>query len=389
MNLHEYQAKKLFAAHGIPVCRGIAVRSADEAAQAVESLEGDTWAVKAQVHAGGRGRAGGVKLVRSAAQAHGFADDILGTRLVTGQTDATGQPVNCLYVEECVAIAREFYLGAVIDRSARKIVFMASTEGGVDIEEVAARTPHLIVRVGIDPLIGAHAWQGRQFAFDLGLAGPQMQQFTDLFMKLAGLFEQLDCSLLEVNPLALTETGNIICLDAKINIDENALFRHSGLEELRDFSQENPLEVDASRHGLNYVALDGDIGCMVNGAGLAMGTMDLVKAHGGNPANFLDVGGGATPQAVAEAFRIILSDGMVKVVFINIFGGIVSCATIAEGIIAAVRNISVKVPVVVRFEGNNADQGRARLDEAGLDIIAINDIAKAAGKAVEIAAETP
>lgn len=387
MNLHEYQAKKIFADSGIPVAKGLVAYSADEAALAVTKLQGNKWVIKVQVHAGGRGKAGGVKLINDSTEARDFAEAMLNKNLITVQTDANGQPVKCLYIEEGVAIAKEFYLGAVIDRNMQSIVFMASTEGGVEIEKVALETPHLIHHTNVNILLGPQQWQGRNLAYSLGLKNPQVRQFTDLFMRLAKLFIDYDCSLLEVNPLVLTEEGDIVCLDAKINIDSNALFRQPELEELRDFSQENKLEVEAAQYNLSYVALDGDIGCMVNGAGLAMGTMDLVKSYGGSPANFLDVGGGATYEAVSRAFRIILSSKNVKVVFINIFGGIVSCETIAEGIIAVMQDIIIKVPIVVRFEGNSADLGRKKISVAGSNITAINDIQEAAQKAVAIAAE--
>ncbi len=386
MNLHEYQVKKLFADHGVPVPRGLAARTAAEAVAACAKLGSGPWAIKAQVHAGGRGKAGGVKLARNADEIRAFADSKLGTRLITIQTDARGQPINTLYIEECVAIARELYLGAVIDRSLHRIVFMASTEGGVEIEEVAAKTPELILRAPIDPLLGAQPWQGRSLAFQLGLRGDSVRSFTDLFCNLAHLFETLDCLLLEVNPLVITDTGEVCCLDAKVNLDDNALFRHPDLRALRDSSQEDEREAEAARFHLNYVALDGNIACMVNGAGLAMGTMDLIKHYGGNPANFLDVGGGASKEAVAKAFRIILSDSKVRVVLINIFGGIVSCATIADGIIAAVREVGVEVPVVVRFEGNNAELGKIRLEKAGLDIMACANMQQAAAKVVAMVA---
>ena len=387
MNLHEYQAKGLFADFGLPVSTGIAVDTADEAVAAAEKIGGERWVVKVQVHAGGRGKAGGVKLVDSTAEVREFADQWIGKNLVTIQTDENGQPVSKIYIESCTDIDRELYLGAVIDRASRRVVFMASTEGGVEIEKVAEETPEKILRAEIDPFVGALPYQGRDLAYQLGLTGKCVRQFTDLFMGLARLFDELDCALLEINPLVVTADGDILCLDAKMNIDGNALYRQKRVSEMHDPSQEDEREAEAAAHGLNYVALDGSIGCMVNGAGLAMGTMDLVKLHGGNPANFLDVGGGATREAVAEAFKIILSEDKVKAVLINIFGGIVSCATIAEGIIGAVQEVGVQVPVVVRFEGNNAELGRETLAASGLNIIAAQSLTDAAEKVVAAAGD--
>ena len=385
MNLHEYQAKGLFAEYGLPVSEGHAVDTADEAVAAAEKIGGSRWVVKVQVHAGGRGKAGGVKLADSLEEVRAFADQWIGKNLVTIQTDENGQPVSKIYVESCTDIATELYLGAVVDRGTRRVVFMASTEGGVEIETVAEETPEKILRAIIDPYVGAQPFQGRQLAFQLGLQGPQIRQFTDLFMGLAKLFEEIDCSLLEINPLVITEEGNVHCLDAKMNVDGNALYRQQKIAAMDDPTQEDEREAQAAEFNLNYVALDGNIGCMVNGAGLAMGTMDLVKLHGGNPANFLDVGGGATKEAVSEAFKIILSDQAVKAVLINIFGGIVSCATIAEGIIGAVKEVGVEVPVVVRFEGNNSELGRKTLADSGLNIIPGESLVDAVEKAVAAA----
>ena len=385
MNLHEYQAKGLFAEYGLPVSEGHAVDTADEAVAAAEKIGGSRWVVKVQVHAGGRGKAGGVKLADSLEEVRAFADQWIGKNLVTIQTDENGQPVSKIYVESCTDIATELYLGAVVDRGTRRVVFMASTEGGVEIETVAEETPEKILRAIINPYVGAQPFQGRQLAFQLGLQGPQIRQFTDLFMGLAKLFEETDCSLLEINPLVITEEGNVHCLDAKMNVDGNALYRQQKIAAMDDPTQEDEREAQAAEFNLNYVALDGNIGCMVNGAGLAMGTMDLVKLHGGNPANFLDVGGGATKEAVSEAFKIILSDQAVKAVLINIFGGIVSCATIAEGIIGAVKEVGVEVPVVVRFEGNNSELGRKTLADSGLNIIPGESLVDAVEKAVAAA----
>ena len=385
MNLHEYQAKQLFAEYGLPVSTGYAVDSPRAAVDAAKKIGGNRWVVKVQVHAGGRGKAGGVKLVNNTAEVEAFAKRWLGKRLVTVQTDEHGQPVSKVYVESCTDIDRELYLGAVIDRSSRRVVFMASTEGGVEIEKVAEETPEKIIRTIIDPFVGAQPYQGREIAFALGLKGDQVRQFTSLFVNLARLFHECDCALLEVNPLVITKAGDVHCLDAKVNIDGNALYRQKRLAAMHDASQEDEREGLAAKFNLNYVALDGNIGCMVNGAGLAMGTMDLVKLHGGKPANFLDVGGGANKESVGEAFKIILSDANVKAVLINIFGGIVSCVTIADGIIGAVTEVGVNVPVVVRFEGNNSKQGSARLAESGLNIIAAKSLVDAAKKVVKAA----
>jgi len=385
MNLHEYQAKGLFREYGLPVSNGYAVDTAEEAVAAARKIGGNRWVVKVQVHAGGRGKAGGVKLVDNLDDVRAFATRWIGKNLVTFQTDEKGQPVSKIYVESCTDIDRELYLGAVLDRGSRRVVFMASTEGGVEIEKVAEETPEKILKATINPYVGPQPFQGRELAFKLGLAGNQIRQFTDLFMGLAKLFLECDCALLEVNPLVITAAGDIHCLDAKLTIDSNALYRQKAVAALHDPSQEDGREAEAARFNLNYVALDGSIGCMVNGAGLAMGTMDLVKLAGGNPANFLDVGGGATRETVGEAFKIILSDENVKAVLINIFGGIVSCATIADGIIGAVEEVGVKVPVVVRFEGNNAAMGRERLAASGLNIIAATSLQDAALRAVAAA----
>ncbi len=383
MNLHEYQAKQVFAEYGLPVSIGIAVDTADEAVAATKKLGGDTWVIKAQVHAGGRGKAGGVKLVTSEAEAREFCDRLIGTNLVTFQTDEHGQPVSKIYVETCTDIARELYLGAVIDRSSRRVVFMASTEGGVEIEKVAEETPEKILKAVIDPALGGQAYQGRDLAFQLGLEGKQVNQFAAVFVALSKMFVERDLALLEINPLVVTQAGDIHCLDAKVTIDSNAIYRQKALAAMRDPSQEDDRENQASEFDLNYVALEGNIGCMVNGAGLAMGTMDLVKLHGGQPANFLDVGGGATKETVSEAFKIILSDSNVKAVLINIFGGIVQCNIIADGIIGAVKEVGVKVPVVVRFEGNNAALGVKALAESDVDIIAATSLTDAVEQAVK------
>lgn len=385
MNLHEYQGKQLFAQYGLPVSKGFACDTPEEVVAKMKEIGGSEWVVKAQVHAGGRGKAGGVKLVKSAEEAAAFAKKWLGQRLVTYQTDADGQPVSKILVESCTDIAQELYLGAVLDRASRRIVFMASTEGGVDIEKVADETPEKILKATIDPLVGAQPYQARDLAFKLGLNAVQIKQFTKIFLGLAKLFEEKDLALLEVNPLVITSEGNLHCLDAKLGIDGSALYRQPQLKEMEDPSQEDERERRAAEWELNYVALDGNIGCMVNGAGLAMATMDIIKLKGGAPANFLDVGGGATKERVTEAFKIILSDSSVKAVLVNIFGGIVRCDMIAEGIIGAVKDVGVKVPVVVRLEGNNAELGSKKLAESGLNIIAasgFNDAAEQVVKAV-------
>lgn len=385
MNLHEYQAKQLFAEYGLPVSKGVAAATPAEAVAAAAEIGGDKWVVKAQVHAGGRGKAGGVKLVTSKQEIEDFAKKWLGNNLVTYQTDEKGQPVSRVLVESCTDIAQELYLGAVVDRASRRIVFMASTEGGVEIEKVAEETPEKILKAIIDPLVGAQPYQARDLAFQLGLNATQIKQFTKIFLGLAKMFKDFDFALLEINPLVITEEGNLHCLDGKINIDSNALYRQPKIREMHDPSQEDEREALAAKWELNYVALDGNIGCMVNGAGLAMGTMDIVKLHGGKPANFLDVGGGATKERVIEAFKIILSDVAVEAVLINIFGGIVRCDMIAEGVIGAIKEVGVKVPVVVRLEGNNAELGAKVLSESGLNIIAATSLTDAAQQVVKAA----
>ena len=388
MNLHEYQGKQLFRDYGLPVSRGFAVKSAKDAEEAARDIGGSKWVVKAQVHAGGRGKAGGVKLVESLEEIKDFSNYWLGKNLVTYQTDEHGQPVSSILVEECTDIQDELYLGAVIDRTAKKIVFMASTEGGVEIEKVADETPDKILKVAIDPLTGAQPYQGREIAFQLGLKGNQIKQFVQIFIGLAKLFKDKDIELIEINPLVINSDQNLHCLDAKVVVDSNAIYRQPELAEMRDQSQEDPREAHAASWDLNYVALDGNIGCMVNGAGLAMGTMDMVNLHGGSPANFLDVGGGATKERVVEAFKIILSDQNVKAVFINIFGGIVRCDLIADGVIGAVEEVGVNVPVVVRLEGNNAKLGLKKLSDSGLDILAAQSLSDAAIKVVSAAGVT-
>ena len=385
MNLHEFQGKQLFREYGLPVSKGFAVTSASDAVEAAKKIGGTKWVVKAQVHAGGRGKAGGVKLVDTLDEIENFSNLWLGKNLVTYQTDEHGQLVSSILVEDCTDIKDELYLGAVIDRTAKRIVFMASTEGGVEIEKVAEETPDKIIKVEINPLTGAQPYQGRELAFSLGLKGDQVKQFVKIFVGLARLFKEKDLELIEINPLVIKSDDNLHCLDAKVVVDSNAVYRQPILAEMRDESQEDPREAHAASWDLNYVALDGNIGCMVNGAGLAMGTMDIVNLYGGAPANFLDVGGGATKDRVVEAFKIILSDKNVKAVLINIFGGIVRCDLIADGVIGAVEEVGVDVPVVVRLEGNNADLGLKKLSESGLDILAANSLSDAAQKVVNAA----
>lgn len=388
MNLHEYQAKALFTEYGVVVPNNRVISGVAEAEKALSDLGGERWIIKAQVHAGGRGKAGGVKLAGNKSEALKLIKAMLGTRLVTYQTDDRGQPVNQVLIEQPCDIARELYLGAVIDRSLRRVVLMASTEGGVEIEKVAEKTPDKILRSTIDPMVGLQPYQCRQLAFGLKLEGDQIKQFTKLLTGLARLFVKQDLSLLEINPLVVTKDGDLLCIDGKINIDDNALYRHPKIEALRDTSQEDEREIRAKKWDLNYIALDGDIGCMVNGAGLAMATMDLIKLHGGNPANFLDVGGTATKERVAEAFKIILSDHNVKGVLVNIFGGIVRCDMIAEGIVGAVAEVGIKIPVVVRLEGNNADRGLAILAQSGLAIITAKGLKESAEKIVSAVKES-
>ena len=382
MNLHEYQSKRIFADFGIPVPEGLPARTPTEAVKAAQSLEGHIWVVKAQIHAGGRGKAGGVKLAKSHEEVAELAEQMLGTRIVTHQTGPEGLPVNTVFVEAGSNIQKEFYLSLVVDRETEQIALMASAAGGVDIEKVAAETPEKIFTVSVNPAAGLQPYQSRQLGFGLGLDAAQMKQFTSIVSKLYRLFREKDASLVEVNPLIIAGDGALLALDAKINIEDNALFRHPDIVGLRDTSQEDERESLAAEHSLNYVSLDGDIACMVNGAGLAMATMDLIKLRGGEPANFLDVGGGATAERVAEAFKIILSNDKVKAILVNIFGGIVRCDLIAEGVVRAVKEVGVTLPVIVRLEGTNVDKGRELLEASGLDIIAAQDLTDAADKAV-------
>ena len=385
MNLHEFQSKQLFASYGIPVPRGIPAETADAAVKAAEELDGNFWVVKAQVHAGGRGKAGGVKLARTLDEVREFADGMLGTRLVTHQSGPEGLPVNVVYVEEGSGIARELYLSMLVDRDVGRVSFIASAAGGMDIEKVAEETPEKIFSIAIAPDAGLQDYQARQLAFGLELDKQQMRQFADILQKLYRLYLECDASLVEVNPLITTRDDDVVALDGKINIDSNALYRQPKLVELRDESQEDEKEREAAEHDLSYVSLDGNIACMVNGAGLAMATMDLIKLHGGEPANFLDVGGGATSERVAEAFKLILSNDNVAAILVNIFGGIVRCDLIAEGIISAVREMGVSVAVIVRLEGTNVEKGRQLLADSGLDITAADDLTDAAKKVVAAA----
>ena len=382
MNLHEYQAKQVFALYDMPVPNNQVVESVDEVATALEKLNGERWVVKAQVHAGGRGKAGGVKLLDSAEDVLQAVGEMLGSQLVTFQTNAQGQPINQVLIEEVSNINRELYLGAVIDRASQRVVIMASTEGGMEIEKVAADTPEKILKIIINPLTGLQPYQSRELAFGLGLEGAQIKQFASLLQGFAKMFVEKDLSLVEINPLVVTEEGQLICLDGKINIDDNALYRQKNILSMRDETQEDERENRAKEWDLNYISLDGDIGCMVNGAGLAMATMDLIKLCGGEPANFLDVGGGATKERVSEALKIILSDKNVKGILVNIFGGIVRCDLIAEGIIGAVEEVHVDVPVVVRLEGNNAQRGRQLLSDSKVHIITADTLTDAAEKIV-------
>ncbi len=382
MNIHEYQAKGLLKAYGAPVANGVVAETADEAAELAKELNGEVFVVKAQIHAGGRGKGGGIKIVKTIQEIHAEADRMLGKPLVTPQTGPKGRVVRKLYVVEDTTIARELYLSLLVDRSTGRLAFVASTEGGVNIEDVAANTPELITTIDVDPASGLSGFHGRIIASALKLEGVLAKQCGTLIKTLYTLFMEKDASLIEINPLVVTKEDTLVCLDAKMAFEDNALFRHPDVEALRDIHEEDPAEVEASKHDLSYVKLDGNIGCMVNGAGLAMATMDIIKLYGGEPANFLDVGGGATKERVTEAFKIILSDPNVKGVLVNIFGGIMRCDTIAEGIIAAARETHLAVPLVVRLEGTNVERGKELLEGADLDIIPADDLDDAAKKAV-------
>jgi succinyl-CoA synthetase beta subunit len=386
VNLHEFQSKKLFAGYGIPVPFGYAVETAKEARSAAEEIGGGRWVVKAQAHTGGRGKAGGVVIVDSTEQVETEAKRMLSGRIVTNQTGPEGLPVSYILVEEPTDIAEELYISALVDRATRRVLVMASRAGGMNIEEVAAQTPEKIITTLIDPAAGVQPYQARQIGFSLGFNAEQVKQFQKILFSLIKLFHSEDASLVEINPLVVTPQGHLLALDAKINLDSNALYRHKDLLAMRDISQEDPREAAAAEHDLNYITLDGNIGCMVNGAGLAMATMDLVQLHGGSPANFLDVGGGTTAERVTEAFKIILSDDKVRAVLVNIFGGIVRCDLIAQGIINAVREVGIEVPVVIRLEGTNAEQGLKLLNESGLALQTASDLTEAAEKVVAAAA---
>ena len=393
MNIHEYQAKQILKAYGAPIANGVAVLDASQARAAADELGGPVWVVKAQIHAGGRGKGsfkeaeageqGGVRIARSADQAVAFTQQMLGHTLVTHQTGPAGKQVNRIYLEDGAAIARELYLSLLVDRETSRISFIVSTEGGMDIEAVAAETPEKILTFSVDPATGIQPHHGRKVAFALGLEGPAVRQCVQLVDTLYKLFVGEDCSLVEINPLIVTEAGELVCLDCKMTFDANALYRHQDVLELRDETEENPKELAASKHDLNYIALDGEIGCMVNGAGLAMATMDIIKLYGSAPANFLDVGGGATKEKVTEAFKIITSDPKVKGLLVNIFGGIMRCDVIAEGVVAAVKEVGLKVPLVVRLEGTNVELGKQIINDSGLNVIAADNLADAADKIVK------
>ncbi len=383
MNIHEYQAKEVLRGFGVPTGRGLPVFTVDEAVKAAQTLGGPVWVVKAQIHAGGRGKGGGVKVVKSVAEVKAEAQRMLGMTLVTHQTGPAGKTVARLYVEEGTAIARELYLSCLVDRETSRIAFIASTEGGVNIEEVAAKTPDKIVTVHVDPAAGYSGYVGRRIAAALKLEGDQVKQCVKLIGQLYRAFTEKDMSLLEINPLVVTKDGQLLCLDAKMNFDGNALDRHPDIKELRDLSEEDAKEIEASKFDLSYVALDGSIGCMVNGAGLAMATMDIIKLYGAEPANFLDIGGGATKDKVTAAFKIITADARVKGILVNIFGGIARCDVIAEGVIAAVREVGLKVPLVVRLEGTNVDLGKKIIKDSGLNVISADNLDDAAAKIVK------
>ncbi len=380
MNIHEYQAKAVLREFGVPTPRGHAAFSVDEAVKAAEDLGGPVWVVKAQIHAGGRGKGGGVKVVKSIDEVRAESENILGMQLITPQTGAEGKQVNRIYIEDGSAIARELYLSCLVDRETSRISFIASTEGGMDIEQVAHDTPEKILTISVDPAAGCSPYVGRDIAFALKLEGDQVKQCVKLISNLYNAFVAKDMSLLEINPLVVTEGGDVVCLDAKVNFDDNAVERHKDIMELRDLSEEDEKEIEASKYDLSYIALDGTIGCMVNGAGLAMATMDIIKLYGEEPANFLDVGGGATTEKVTAAFKIITSDPNVSGILVNIFGGIMKCDVIAEGVVAAIKDVGLEVPLVVRLEGTNVEKGKKILEESGLNVIPADDLDDAAKK---------
>ncbi len=387
MNIHEYQAKGLLKKYGVAVPEGGVAYTSAEAVEAAEKLGGPVWVVKAQIHAGGRGKGGGVKVVKSVEEVEKTAGEILGMQLVTHQTGPAGKEVKRVYIEDGCDIARELYLGMLVDRATSQVTVMASTEGGMEIEEVAAKTPEKILMQPIDPAVGLQPFHARKLAFGLGLEGKQIGSAVKFMMALYQAFNDTDASLVEINPLVVTGAGDVMALDAKMNFDDNALYRHKDVAELRDEDEEDPAELEAAKHDLNYITLDGSIGCMVNGAGLAMSTMDIIKLHGGEPANFLDVGGGATKERVTEAFKIILSDANVEGILVNIFGGIMRCDVIAEGVVAAAREVSLHVPLVVRLEGTNVELGKQILADSGLPIVSADDLDDAAEKVVQAVKE--
>ena len=385
MNIHEYQAKKLMKEFNINLLNGEIAETPAQAVEVAKKLGGNVWVIKAQIHAGGRGKGGGVKLARSLEEVEKFSAQIIGMNLVTHQTGPEGKKVNCILVEQGCDIVKEYYAGIVLDRSTGKLTFMASAEGGVEIEKVAAEAPEKIIKVSIDPAIGFSAYAGRKLAYGIGLEGDQQKKAIKFFEALYQLYITKDCSIVEINPLVLTKKGDFIALDAKLNFDDNALFRHPEIEALRDPTEESAQEREAAQFGLSYISLDGNIGCLVNGAGLAMGTLDIIKLHGGTPANFLDVGGGATKEMVEKAFSIILKDNKVRAILVNIFGGIMKCDIIADGVVAAAKSLGIKVPLIVRLEGTNVSLGKKILNESGLKITAADDLADAAKKAVRAA----
>src|ERR671914_731292 len=389
MKIHEYQGKELLRKYGVPVPRGIVARSPEEAYHAAKELGTDVVVVKAQIHAGGRGKGGGVKLAKSADEAREIARQMLGMKLVTHQTGPEGRQVRVLLIEEGLPIDREFYLGIVLDRATGRPVFMASAAGGMDIEEVAAKTPEKIFKETINPAVGFRSFQARKLAFALGLPGELVSQAAKFMQSLYTASEAMDASLLEINPFLLTKDNRLIALDAKVNFDDNAMFRHPDYKELRDLNEEEPLEIEASKFDLNYIKLDGNIGCMVNGAGLAMATMDIIKLAGGEPANFLDVGGGASAEQIKNAFRILMADKNVQAVLINIFGGILRCDVLAQGVIAAVTELGVPVPIVIRMEGTNVEEGKRMLRESGLNFTTADSMGEAADKVVALAGAAP
>ena len=382
MNIHEFQAKKILAKYGVSIPKGKEAYSSSEAAAVALEIGGKKWVVKAQIHAGGRGKAGGVKIADSIEEVTKISNKLLGMQLITHQTGPEGKKVNKIFIEEGINIVSELYLGIVLDRSNEKYVMMGSTEGGTEIEVVAEKTPKKIFKVQIDPLIGMQAYQARQLVFKLGLSKAVSNKAVTFMLSLAKTVEETDASLVEINPLVITDNNNVLALDAKMNFDDNALYRHKDIESLRDEDEEDPRELEAAKHDLNYISLDGNIGCMVNGAGLAMATMDIIKLEGGAPANFLDVGGGATKERVEQAFKIILSDEKVKAVLINIFGGIMRCDVIAEGVVAAAKNIEINIPLIVRLAGTNVEKGKDILNNSGLDIISADNLGDAAKKVV-------